>query len=203
MPGGARRRALVVALGATVAIGCAHGSQGWTAQPVTAPADGRGWVVVPGMKALAQTGDADCGPAALTMALARWGATPSPDAWRPRPGEDRARDGVSAGALRDEARRAGFQSYVFEGTFEDLAAEIAAGRPVIVGLVRVEHEQRTAHFTVIVGHDARARRWLLADPALGVRAITAEALRDDWARAGWVTLVVFPNAEARPVRASA
>jgi predicted double-glycine peptidase len=142
---------------------------------------------------VAQTGDADCGPAALTTALTRWGAAPPPDAWRPRPGENRERDGFSAGTLRAAARGAGFQSFVFEGTFDDLAAEIAAGHPVVVGLVRVEHERAIAHFAVVVGHDAEARHWLLADPALGVRSVARDRLRADWGHAGWVTLVVFPE----------
>jgi predicted double-glycine peptidase len=140
---------------------------------------------------VAQRGDADCGPAALTMTLGRWGATPSPDAWQPRAREDL--EGVSAGALRDEARREGFQSFVFEGTFDDLAAEIEAGRPVVVGLVRVERDRATSHFAVVVGHDAGARRWLLADPARGVRAVAREELGADWVRAGRVTLVVLPE----------
>jgi predicted double-glycine peptidase len=137
---------------------------------------------------VAQVDDADCGPAALSTALTRWSAAPSPDAWQPR-----AHDGFTAGALRDEARRAGFASYVFEGTFGDLEAEIAAGHPVIVGLVRREHDRFASHFAVVVGHDGDARRWLLADPALGVRGVSSDELGRQWASAGWVTLVVFPR----------
>jgi len=158
-------------LGVAVAAGCAHGP---SQTAVTAPA--AGWVVVPHMKLVAQRGDADCGPAALAMALGRWGAAPSAEAWRPRPAEDAGR-GATAGALRDEARRAGFRSYVFEGSFEDLAAEIVAGRPVVVGLVRLERGVLTPHFAVVVGHDAGMGRWLLADPAMGVQDLTADALR--------------------------
>jgi ABC-type bacteriocin/lantibiotic exporter with double-glycine peptidase domain len=142
---------------------------------------------------VAQVDDADCGPAALTMALTRWSASPSPDAWQPRTGENRAHGGFSAGALRDEARRAGFQSFVFEGTFDDLSTEVAAGHPVVVGLVHVEHERASAHFAVVVGHDADARHWLIADPALGVHAVTSDELRTEWGHSGWVTLVVFPD----------
>jgi hypothetical protein len=85
---------------------------------------------------------------------------------------------------------------VFEGTFEDLAAEIGAGRPVILGLVRLERGQRIPHFAVVVGHEPRRGRWLLADPALGVQDVAADALGADWARSGWVTLVVVPDGAA-------
>jgi predicted double-glycine peptidase len=185
------RRALPLALVAALlaGAGCAHAP---AATAVVPPAGAR-WVVVPHMKLVPQTGDADCGPAALEMALARWGAVPAADAWRPRGGEDRERAGFSAGTLRDEARRVGFRSYVFEGTFDDLAAEIGAGRPVVVGLVRLQRGERLSHFAVVVGHDLPRQRWLLADPALGVQAVTTDTLRDDWARAGWVTLVMFPD----------
>jgi ABC-type bacteriocin/lantibiotic exporter with double-glycine peptidase domain len=145
------------------------------------------------MKFVPQSGDADCGPAALAMTLARWGAHPSSSAWPPRPVEAPGRGGVTAGALRDEARRAGFQSYVFEGTFQDLAAEIGAGRPVVVGLVRLERGVRTPHFAVVVGYEPRRGRWLVADPALGVQDVAAGAFGAEWGRAGWVTLVVVPD----------
>jgi ABC-type bacteriocin/lantibiotic exporter with double-glycine peptidase domain len=197
MSGGARRRALCL-VGAVLAGGCAHARTG---VPV-APPDARGWIVVPHMRMVAQDGEADCGPAALAMALGRWGATASPDAWQARRGESPPRDGVSAGALRDEARRAGFQAFVFEGSFDDLTVEVAFGHPVIVGLVRLEREIRASHFVVVVGHDSAARRWLIADPALGVEALSRDALEAEWARAGWVTLVLTPNAEARGTRAS-
>jgi hypothetical protein len=59
-----------------------------------------------------------------------------------------------------------------------------------------------AHFAVVVGHDAAGARWLLADPALGVPAVSRTALEDDWSRAGWVTLVLHPAQEARDARAS-
>jgi predicted double-glycine peptidase len=197
---GARRRALGLCIVAALCAGCAHARTG---QPVAAP-NGRGWVVVPNVKMVAQRGDADCGPAALAMALARWGRAPSPDAWERRAGDSSGDDGVSAGALRDEARRAGFEAYVLEGSFEDLAVEIGQGHPVIVGLVRLEHDTRTGHFAVVVGHDAPGGRWLVADPALGVLAVSRDALRTQWARSGWVTLVLAPRTQAprAPTRSS-
>ena len=192
MTGGAWRRVLGLGF-AAIAVGCAHASTG---AAIGAPRD-HGWVVVPHLTMVAQLGDADCGPAALATALTRWDSAPSPNAWQPRAGENREHEGFSAGSLRDEARRVGFQSYVLEGTFADLTTEIAAGHPVVIGLVLVEHGQRLAHFAVVVGHDVGAQHWLLADPALGVHSVARDELRTDWGHAGWVTVVVFPETDAR------
>jgi ABC-type bacteriocin/lantibiotic exporter with double-glycine peptidase domain len=177
---------LAVAVGAALAVGCAHARTG---QSVAAP-ETRGWTVVPHMTIVAQRGDFDCGPAALAMALGRWDAAPSPDAWQPRANVS---DGASAGALRDEARRQGFQAFVVEGSFDDLTAEIGAGHPVIVGLVQIEGDTRTDHFAVVVGHDAPAQRWLVADPARGLQTVTRDALDTQWARTRRVTLVLAPK----------
>jgi hypothetical protein len=169
-------------LGGAVAAGCAHTS---APAPVGAP-DAR-WIVVPHATLVPQRSDADCGAAALATALARWNVAPSARVWR---------DGATAGALRDEARRAGLRAFVFEGSFDDLAAEIDAGRPVVVGLVRLERGVRMPHFAVVVGRDPGRNRWLLADPALGVQDLGANALGEEWARSGWVTLVMYPDRPA-------
>ena len=179
---------LTLAVGAALAVGCAHARTG---QGVAAP-EAQGWTVVPHMIVVAQQGDFDCGPAALAMALARWGAAPSPDAWQPRASVS---DGASAGALRDEARRQGFQAFVVEGSFDDLATEVGAGHPVIVGLVRIAGDTRTDHFAVVVGHDAPLRRWLIADPALGLQTVARDDLDEQWARTRRVTLVLAPKTE--------
>ncbi len=174
--------AVAVALG-----GCAH-----AAAPISlvAPAGGR-WTVVPHLTVVAQGAEDDCGRAALATAFSRWGVSvpPTDDALAPK-------GGITAGALRDEARRRGFSSFVFQGGFDDLALEINEGRPVVVGLVRLVGEQRTTHFAVVVGRDVQAGRWLMADPALGVLPLSGDALRDEWARSGWVTLVLFPSGGA-------
>lgn len=179
---------LALTVGAALAVGCAHARTG---QSVAAP-DAKGWIVVPHMTVVAQQGDFDCGPAALAMALARWSAAPSPDAWQPRASVS---DGASAGALRDEARRQGFQAFVVEGSFDDLTAEIGAGHPVIVGLVQIEGDTRTDHFAVVVGHDAPARRWLIADPARGLQTVSRDALDAQWIRTRRVMLVLAPKTE--------
>ncbi len=183
---------------AALSHGCGHAGP-----PAIAGApDGSGWTVVPGVPVFTERVEDDCGRAALTTVLARWGVA------LPRPGGIGAsgvvaRDGgITAGALRDEARRRGFASFVFAGTFDDLMVEVGAGRPVVVGLVTTDGERRMPHFAVVAGHDASARRWLLVDPARGVRNLSGDALRTEWGRSGWVTLVVYPNESAPDDRGS-
>lgn len=194
-----RRAALgVVALLGALGAGCGH------AGPVTvkAPASGA-WVVVPGVTVYTQRGDTDCGPAALATLLSRWGIAPATAA-APAPAEGR---GNRAGELRDEARRLGFRSYVFEGSFDDLDFEIANGRPVLLGLVRSVEARRSAHFVVVVGREMGGGRWLLADPALGLAVVAREHLARQWSASGFVTLVLEPadgraEPSARAVRAA-
>jgi predicted double-glycine peptidase len=151
-----------------------------------APPEGA-WTVVPHLTVVPQGAEDDCGRAALATALSRWGVSLSANDAALAP-----KGGITAGALRDEARRHGFSSFVFQGGFDDLALELQEGRPVVVGLVRLVGEQRTTHFAVVVGRDVRTGRWLMADPAVGVQPLSGDALRDEWARSGWVTLVLFP-----------
>lgn len=181
----AARTAVLVALVA----GCAH--RGGPPPAKEAPGAGD-WVVVPGVVVYAQRGAVDCGPAAFATMLSRWGVPPDAAWHSPRIGglETRA---TTAGELRDEARRLGFRSYVIEGSFDDLDFEIAATRPVLVGLVRTADQQRWAHFSVVVGREAGGRRWLLADPSLGLEVIGREALDRQWAASGFVTLVLLPD----------
>jgi predicted double-glycine peptidase len=185
---------------AALSAGCGH-----VGPPAIAGApDGSGWTVVPGVPVITQNqkGEDDCGRAALTTVLARWGVALSGPGGSGANGVVPRDGGITAGALRDEARRRGFASFVFAGTLDDLMVEVGAGRPVVVGVVSVEGERRMPHFAVVAGHDASARRWLLVDPARGVRNISGDALRTEWGRSGWVTLVVYPNDSVPDDRAS-
>jgi ABC-type bacteriocin/lantibiotic exporter with double-glycine peptidase domain len=165
-------------------VGCGHAGPA----PIARAPDQGDWVVVPGVPVVEQARADDCGRAALAIALARWGQQVSERDLPVPPGEG----GVAARVLRDEARRRGFASYVFAGKFDDLAVEIASGRPVVVGLIRDDGERRLSHFAVVAGHDPRAGRWLMVDPAVGVRAVSGDALAAEWGRSGWVTLVIAP-----------
>ncbi len=93
-----------------------------------------------------------CGPAALATVLTAAGVETSPEALVPRvyiPGK--------RGSLREElvaaTRASGRLPYVIEGSLSALAAELAAGRPVLVlqnlGIAAIPRW----HFAVVVGLD--------------------------------------------------
>jgi ABC-type bacteriocin/lantibiotic exporter with double-glycine peptidase domain len=192
--------AVTIGLGAA---GCGHVGPGAT-EPTLARARStddarlaRDWTVAPHVTLVDQKGETDCGPAALDMMLARWGTArgaPLATAAAPAGGPE----GASAGELRDEARRLGFESFVFPGSFGDLDFELGAGRPVLLGLVRQEGDKHAAHFVVVVGHDGARKRWLLADPAHGWQTLRADELARQWKDASWVTLVLYPRTAKAP-----
>jgi predicted double-glycine peptidase len=177
---------------AALATGCAHGGV-----RAKAPDDGD-WIVVRHLTVYTQKGDTDCGPAALATLLSRWGIAPETALRGTSAAQD---DGVTAGALRDVARKLGFHSFVVQGSFADLDFELERDRPVLVGLVQTSGGQRWSHFVVVVGREVGGGRWLLADPARGLEVIARGALDGQWAASGFVTLVLAPRAD-RPFPAA-
>lgn len=163
-----------------------------------------GWTRIDGVPLVRQKGIKDCGAAALSMVLSFWeqGQTPasaaggSPSA---RSEIDQALrreigEGLSAGALRDYARRRGHSAFVFQGSFEDLKHELAAGRPVIVGVHKpLSSGEALAHYEVVVGLHRGRQRVLTLDPAHGLRENDARAFAAEWESAGRVTLVIMPR----------
>lgn len=167
-----------LAAAAFVLVGCAQ------LAPNTPPR-AEGWTVVPSVRFEAQKGRRDCGPAALAMLLRRWGLAAAPF-----PSQS---PGVAAGELRDRARELGLASFAVPGTFDDLAAEIAAGRPVIIGTARTHGGVRRFHFVLVVGHDRARARWMVADPDRGWRALEEDELDVAWSAARRTMVVAFPR----------
>lgn len=143
-----------------------------------------GWVAVRGVPFVRQPGAEGCGTAALAMVLAhaRLGAL-SVDA---RP--------IRAGALRDLARQRGARAYLVSGTLDDLGAELAAGRPAIVGLVKRYPRKGLLHYEVVVGLDPARRRVATLDPARGLRENSWDGFVAEWAQTRRLLLVVLPPA---------
>lgn len=83
--------------------------------------------------------------------------------------------------------------FALPGTFDDLAFEIRAYRPVVVGLRRTEPLGRLSHFVLVVGHDKQHERWLLADPDRGWQVVNRSDLDQDWTAAGHAMVVAFPR----------
>jgi len=168
--------------------GCYHG----TARSVS-PAELRsqpGWVMVSGVPDVRQEALRDCGPAALSMVLQRWGVPDSSRAQLEKalpPGDP---NGAAAGDLRDLARRRGLRAFLISGRVEDLIHEVGAGRPVLVGLIQRYGNQALSHYEVVVGYNPVTRRLLLHDPGHGPREDGFDGFGQEWKPTGNLTLVV-------------
>ncbi|HXG63068.1 MAG TPA: cysteine peptidase family C39 domain-containing protein, partial [Planctomycetota bacterium] len=152
-----------------------------------------GWRAVRHIPLIRQEGHADCGAAALAMVLAYWGrplSVPEIASAGGAPGE-----ALTAGALRDTARRQGLRAYVFsEAGFEDLEREVTAGRPVIVGLVKPHVTGGLTHYEVVAALHPGQGLIATLDPARGWRQNTYCGFMDEWdpAPARRLVIVVSP-----------
>ena len=157
-----------------------------------------GWQTIGGMKLVRQQSDRDCGAAALSMVLERWGtsgASPS-DVLRDAPLDPQ--HGMAAGALRDLARQRGLVAFLIHGQLQDLIHEIDAQRPVLVGLIQRYGDKAYAHYEVVVGINREQRRLLLFDPGRGAREDGFDGFATEWKGAGELALVVTGKAEGAP-----
>ena len=187
------RAGLVLAF-ALAAPACYTGSaHSLPANSVSALARDPEWRIVRDVPFVAQQTDRDCGPAALAMVLAHFGAAPAAT-------PELARGDVRAGTLRDVARGRGLEAYVVSGTLDDLFTEVARGHPVVVGLAKpmaLTGGRSLAHYEVVIGLNRAQRRILSLDPAVGLRENTLEGFAREWAPTKQVTIVFLgPQAHA-------
>jgi predicted double-glycine peptidase len=183
------------------ALSCA--SYKGTAQDadLNAVAKDGGWRKVDDVPFVHQRDSKDCGAAALSTVLRYY----EPDLGQA--GEratidqalrQKAGEGLTASDLRDYARENGFAAYVFKGKFEDLTHELAASRPVIVGVYKpLSSKEALAHYEVFLGYHPEKERVLTFDPAHGPRENTLSGFMTEWQQAGEVTLVVMPEDAAK------
>lgn len=186
-----------MALLALLASGCGLGLHG-ARRPALAADEG--WLEVPGVALTLQRSRTDCGAAALTSVLAYWrpGLTDSQVRQWVGPADDEV--GVRAGRLRQVVRDRGMQAFIVEGQFADLEREVGKRRPVIAGVVNVIGGTAFPHYEVVVGINARDRRVLTADPAMGWREQSWDDFEDRWKMSGRLLLVVLPG-EGSPMQA--
>lgn len=155
------------------------------------------WQRVGSLPAVRQVGPKDCGAAALSAVFGYW--QPSMPAPLQRSSIDAALrtnpdSGLSAGALRDYARQQGFRAFVFHGELRDLRHEVAAGRPVIVGVLKeLSSREMLSHYLVVIGFHLQEARVLLFDPARGLVEDASDGFLAEWTRAGRLTLVIAPS----------
>jgi ABC-type bacteriocin/lantibiotic exporter with double-glycine peptidase domain len=146
-----------------------------------------GWIGARGIDLLTQDQSHDCGPTALAMVLRYWDPQLDINPLLRSPADAH----WSAAALRDAARARGFESFVVEGTVEDLVREVRAGRPAIVGVAKPTALGKVAHYEVIAGFHPDSQRVALLDPASGWRQISFAGLLEEWLPAGSVLIVVL------------
>ena len=151
-----------------------------------------GWIVVRGVPVVRQESAHDCGAAALAMVLARWGIpNAAPEIRQSVPTDER---GASAGGLRRFARDKGLRAFLISGGEADLAHELGAQRPVLVGLVqRYTGSRALSHYEVVIGLNPTTHRVLLLDPGHGPREDELASFEREWRDAGRLTLVVAPS----------
>jgi ABC-type bacteriocin/lantibiotic exporter with double-glycine peptidase domain len=183
-----RTRWATAALALALSTGCYRGSAR-TISPAAIHADG-GWLLVRGVPFLPQTGDEDCGAAALAMVLRYWNVATSPAEVAGAHPQSRGR-GLRAGELRDFARGRGVDAFVVHGEPGDLRHELERGRPLIVGLAKPYTGRTLAHYEVLIGLHRDGRRVLTLDPAQGWRENTLEGFAAEWGAARQLLLVVF------------
>jgi ABC-type bacteriocin/lantibiotic exporter with double-glycine peptidase domain len=192
------RLALCVAPLGLITFSCyAGGARDVSSQRAAALASNPSWIVARDVPLVRQQSDSDCGPAALTMVLGHFGVRATLAEVITLDPPDRA--GVRAGALRDVARSRGLSAFVVPGTFEDLAAELSHGRPILVGLAKpITGGRAVAHYEVVVAIDRKDRQILTLDPERGLRENTLERFAREWVPTGRVAIIISRLAARLP-----
>lgn len=172
-----------------VAAGCASGYTGEARDFSPSRLSEPGWVAVRGVPVEPQLGEADCGAAAIAMVIAYWtGGEPRTIAAVLRPAPD---SGIAAGRMRDLARGRGLAAFIVRGQLADLEREVAAGRPVVVGLVKPYGNKKVlTHYEVVVGLNRQEKLVVTLDPAAGWRQNGLAAFLREWEPSKRLALVV-------------
>jgi predicted double-glycine peptidase len=193
------RALLVLALAGALAAGCStYRGTAHDTSPAKLSSE-PGWVLVRDVPYAKQQTEYECGAAAIGMVVSYWtGVQPQLVMAHFRPVGER---GIAAGALRDYAREQGLASFLIEGKLDDIARELAAGRPVLVGLSKPQSKNRVLdHYEVVVGLHRERQRIVTLDPDLGWRENTFEGFAREWQIAGFVTLIVSAKPDAAAQR---
>lgn len=147
-----------------------------------------GWVAVQGVPVVKQQSELDCGAAAIAMVVTYWTHEPSAPLLaelRPVP-----EHGLEAGRLRDVARRRDLAAYLVRARVADLERELAAGRPVLVGLVKPQVRGALTHYEVVVAFHRQKGIVVTLDPALGWQQNQLSGFLAEWKPAANLALVV-------------
>jgi len=137
-----------------------------------------------------QAQETDCGLAALAMVAGSWGhAWSVTELARAMPPGDK---GVRLATLRDYARGHGLEAFALAATAKDLQHELAAGRPVVLGLMLpydMQHNQ--SHYEVAIAIRPSDGSVITIDPATGKWMTRSKQVLDvEWKAARYAALVV-------------
>jgi ABC-type bacteriocin/lantibiotic exporter with double-glycine peptidase domain len=133
-----------------------------------------------------------CGPAALSMVMEYYRATPDQVARA-----DSAYDPVLRGALITDlaacARRAGFAARVARVSEDSLHVLLAHGVPPVLLYRHGIGPVSRGHYGVLVGWEPRGERFIVHDGTRAPRRIGRRALLERWRAAGSEALIVTPS----------
>lgn len=147
-----------------------------------------GWLAVRDVPIVEQESEIDCGAAAIAMVVGFWTTEPSARLLaelRPVPAA-----GLEAGRLREVARERHLAAYLVSAGIADLERELAAGRPVLVGLVKPQVRGALTHYEVVVGFHRQKGLVVTLDPAAGWRQNDLHGFLAEWKPAHNLALVV-------------
>jgi hypothetical protein len=167
---------------AAAATGCVSTYQG-TAQPAEPSIFDLNWRAAKGVPVILQESRGDCGAAALAMVLGYFGDPVAPAEIRSPRAEE----------LRDFARSRGFDAHCIPADRDDLEAELADGRPVLVGVVKPRMTGAVTHYEVVVGiSDGRVAT---IDPARGLTVNSWEGFDREWSAANRLAIAISPRSK--------
>jgi ABC-type bacteriocin/lantibiotic exporter with double-glycine peptidase domain len=147
-----------------------------------------GWVAVRTVPLTRQVSQVDCGAAAIAMVVSFWTTAPSAQlAAALRPVHP---PGLEAGRLRDFARQHRLRAYLVSGTIADIERELAAGRPIVVGLYKPQRKGSLTHYEVVVGFHRQTGTVVTLDPAAGWRQNNLANFLEEWKHSSYLALVV-------------
>jgi ABC-type bacteriocin/lantibiotic exporter with double-glycine peptidase domain len=147
-----------------------------------------GWISVAPVRAVHQRGEKDCGAAVVSMLLGYWGV-PVEQADVRGASEVAADRGLSARFLRDYLRARGLQAFLMEGSMAAIEAELAAGRPVLVGIAKPYSNQDYAHYQLVVGMHRERGRIVVVDPADGWQVYDVPGFEREWRPTQYLMIV--------------
>lgn len=136
--------------------------------------------------------DYQCGPAALAMTLAWSGLAVTPETLTASVYTPAIKGSIQP-AMIGAARRFGRIAYILS-TPEELIAEIAAGRPVIVLQNLGLSWYPVWHYAVAIGYDSKAGYMLLHSGKIPRKRMPLKLFNRTWARSDyWGMMTIPPN----------